>query len=103
MQVSIVGDARSQCSTKLTGRVYVPFAVGLNFQFTFTQREAALARIGGPEASTSTILPFSTVIRTRTSPEICICNASGGYGGLGLRSNTVPREPPFPVPFAAPV
>jgi hypothetical protein len=37
-----------QCITKLTGSVNVPLAVGLNFQFAFTQREAALARIGGP-------------------------------------------------------
>ena len=49
-------------------RESIPLIVGLNFQFAFTQREAALASIGGPEASTSTILPFLTVIRTLTSP-----------------------------------
>jgi hypothetical protein len=83
--------------------VYVPFADGSNFQFSFTQREAALASRGGPDASTLTMAPFWTVIRTLTSPVICICNAVGGYGGRGLRSKTVPRGPPFPVPLAAPV
>src|ERR1700751_126729 len=96
------GRPQPQCSTKLTGRVKVPLIVGLNFQFAFTQREAALASIGGPEASTSTILPFSTVIRTLTSPAICICNAVDGYGGLGLRSKRLLRGPPVPVPFGAP-
>jgi hypothetical protein len=57
--------------TNETGSVKVPFAVGLNFQLAFTQRAAALANMGGPELSVSTIFPPSTVIVTRTSPEMC--------------------------------
>jgi hypothetical protein len=64
--------------TNETGSVKVPFAVGLNFQLAFTQRAVALANMGGPEPSASTIFPASTVILTRTSPEMCDWSAWAG-------------------------
>jgi hypothetical protein len=43
--------------TNETGSVYVPLVVGLNFQFDLTHLAAALASMGGPDPSASTILP----------------------------------------------
>ena len=48
---------RVQCMTNETGSVYVPLVVGLNFQFDLTHLAAALASMGGPDPSASTILP----------------------------------------------
>ena len=42
---------------KETGSVYLPLAVGLIFQLAFTHREAALANMGGPDASASMMFP----------------------------------------------
>ena len=47
--------------TNDTGRVNVPVWSGANFQLLRTQRAAALARIGGPDAgSAETIFPAET-------------------------------------------
>src|SRR5258708_34745670 len=58
----------------------------------------------GPDtACTSVICPDDTVIARRTSPVICICNACGGYGGLGERTSLPERAPPLPVPPTTPL